>query len=251
MAACHPESPRCLADQPPAPEFRPDVSLCSFDWMPVMRVLHVLLGGVGEGDGAEEQTHRLGVAWSRRRAAPTPASPPVPALPAFASPSLFPYSSRQRGDARRTAAAPSAAAAASAVAARPPCRPVDADPLPVDGSVVITPLVPPLVPPLVSPGSSHCPLGQSQTPSKQVSPSPQTIPHPPQLLLSQQVATQVPSQSTSPSSQPSPVGEQVPSEQTPLSQTVPHAPQLAGSDETSTHSPLPQQTNPGTQSTVK
>ncbi len=121
----------------------------------------------------------------------------------------------------------------------------------VPPDVVPPEVEPPAVGVWVGDGAPHSPLGQSQTPSKQVSPSPQTIPQPPQLLLSQQVATQVPSQLTSPSSHPSSTGTQLPSEQTPLSQTLPHAPQLWGFDDRSTHSPLPQQAEPGAQSTAK
>ena len=71
------------------------------------------------------------------------------------------------------------------------------------------------------------PLGQSQTPSKQVRPPLQTLPQAPQLLLSQQVATHVPLQIVSPSAQQSPLGHpQMPSKQvSPAGQTLPQAPQ--------------------------
>jgi hypothetical protein len=71
------------------------------------------------------------------------------------------------------------------------------------------------------------PLGQSHLPSKQVRPPVQTLPQAPQLLLSQQVATQVPLQIVSPSAQQSPLGQpQMPSKQdVPEGQALPQAPQ--------------------------
>jgi hypothetical protein len=83
------------------------------------------------------------------------------------------------------------------------------------------------------------PLGQSQTPSKQVSPSVQTLPQAPQLLLSQQVATHVPLQFTSPSAQQSPLGQsQMPSKQVrPEGQTFPQVPQWLLLQHVSTQTP--------------
>ena len=71
------------------------------------------------------------------------------------------------------------------------------------------------------------PLGQSHLPSKQVRPPVQTLPQAPQLLLSQQVATQVPLQIVSPSAQQSPLGQsQMPSKHdVPEGQALPQAPQ--------------------------
>jgi hypothetical protein len=71
------------------------------------------------------------------------------------------------------------------------------------------------------------PLGQSQTPSKQVRPPLQTLPQAPQLLLSQHVETHVPLQFTSPSAQQSPLGQpQIPSKHvSPGGQALPQAPQ--------------------------
>src|SRR4051812_24640878 len=86
--------------------------------------------------------------------------------------------------------------------------------------------VPP-VPVLGSFTGGHWPLGQSQTPSKQVRPSLQTLPQAPQLLLSQHVETHVPLQFTSPSVQQSPLGQpQTPSKHvSPEGQAFPQAPQ--------------------------
>jgi hypothetical protein len=83
------------------------------------------------------------------------------------------------------------------------------------------------------------PLGQSQTPSKQVRPPLQTLPQAPQLLLSQQVATHVPSQIVSPSAQQSPLGHpQMPSKQvSPAGQTLPQAPQCWLLQHVSTQTP--------------
>lgn len=77
---------------------------------------------------------------------------------------------------------------------------------------------------LVGPQS---PLGQSQTLSKQVYPSRHTLPHVPQLALSQQVETRAPLQMVSPSTQQSPRGQsQIPSIQVNGgAQALPQAPQ--------------------------
>src|SRR5215211_2508773 len=84
------------------------------------------------------------------------------------------------------------------------------------------------------------PLGQSQIPSKQVRPPVQTLPQAPQLLLSQQVETQVPLQFTSPSAQQSPLGHpQMPSKQvSPAGHTLPHFPQWELLQQVSTQTPL-------------
>src|SRR5215204_3332280 len=89
------------------------------------------------------------------------------------------------------------------------------------------PMSVPPVPVLGSFTGGQFPLGQSQTPSKQVRPSLQTFPQAPQLLLSQQVATHVPLQFTSPSAQQSPLGQsQMPSKQdVPDGHALPQAPQ--------------------------
>src|SRR5215212_6948834 len=83
------------------------------------------------------------------------------------------------------------------------------------------------------------PLGQSQTPSKQVRPPVQTLPQAPQLLLSQQVATQVPLQFTSPSAQQSPLGQShIPSKHVvPAGQALPQAPQWLLLQQVSTQIP--------------
>src|SRR5215213_10954510 len=112
-------------------------------------------------------------------------------------------------------------------------------------------LVPMSVPPLPVLGSftgGHLPLGQSHTPSKQVRPSLQTSPQAPQLLLSQQVATHMPSQFTSPSAQQSPLGQsQMPSKQVrPGGQTLPQAPQCWLLQHVSTQTP-PQSAWPSAQ----
>src|SRR5215218_2357238 len=105
------------------------------------------------------------------------------------------------------AAAPAVAAATHGPRPRPPSVP----PPPVLGSFT----------------GGQLPLGQSQTPSKQVRPPLQTLPQAPQLLLSQHVETHVPLQFTSPSAQQSPLGQpQIPSKHvSPGGQTLPHAPQ--------------------------
>jgi hypothetical protein len=67
----------------------------------------------------------------------------------------------------------------------------------------------------------------------------QTLPQAPQLLLSQQVATQVPLQFTSPSAQQSPLGHpQTPSKQvSPEGHTLPHVPQWELLQHVSTQTP--------------
>jgi hypothetical protein len=65
------------------------------------------------------------------------------------------------------------------------------------------------------------------------------LPQAPQLLLSQQVATQVPSQFCSPSAQQSPLGQShLPSKQVvPVGHETPQAPQLALSQHVSMQTP--------------
>jgi hypothetical protein len=76
-------------------------------------------------------------------------------------------------------------------------------------------------------------------PPKQVRPFLQTLPQAPQLLLSQQVATQAPLQFTSPSAQQSPLGQsQIPSKQlVPEGQALPQAPQWLLLQQVSTQIP--------------
>ncbi len=67
----------------------------------------------------------------------------------------------------------------------------------------------------------------------------QTLPQAPQLLLSQQVATHAPSQTTSPSAQQRPLGQpQIPSKQdVPEGQALPQAPQWLLLQHVSTQTP--------------
>jgi hypothetical protein len=148
---------------------------------------------------------------------------------------------------RLVQAAASAAAAALASASGVQPGPAAGRPAPVFGSWIglpgAPPLAPPDEPPLPPPDEPplppHWPLGQPQTPSKQVSPAGQALPQAPQLALSQQVATQTPSQLTSPSAQQSPLGQsQTPSKQVvPAGQTLPQAPQCWLSQQVSTQVP--------------
>jgi hypothetical protein len=135
-------------------------------------------------------------------------------LPSTASGRAFPR--QRRAD---TAAAPAIAAATQ----EPRPFPMLVPPLPVLGSFT----------------GGQLPLGQSHTPSKQVRPFLQTLPQAPQLLLSQQVATQAPLQFTSPSAQQSPLGQsQIPSKQlVPDGQALPQAPQWLLLQQVSTQIP--------------